>query len=65
MPPGAAGRRTTKVREDYLAYLSAVRNLSPHTLESYGKDLEKYEPVPQHPRRGRRTGRASPRRAGS
>jgi tyrosine recombinase XerC len=31
------------VREDYLAYLSAVRNLSPHTLESYGKDLEKYE----------------------
>jgi integrase/recombinase XerC len=28
--------------EDYLTYLSAVRNLSPHTLESYGKDLEKY-----------------------
>ncbi|MGA2480563.1 MAG: tyrosine-type recombinase/integrase, partial [Spirochaetia bacterium] len=30
------------MREDYLTYLSAVRNLSPHTLESYGKDLEKY-----------------------
>ena len=28
--------------EDYLTYLGAVRNLSPHTLESYGKDLEKY-----------------------
>ena len=35
-------REPTKVREDYLTYLSAVRNLSPHTLESYGKDLEKY-----------------------
>src|SRR5271157_4659529 len=35
-------RRTTRVREDYLAYLGTVRNLSPHTLESYGKDLEKY-----------------------
>ena len=31
------------MREDYLTYLSAVRNLSSHTLESYGKDLEKYE----------------------
>jgi tyrosine recombinase XerC len=31
------------VREDYIVYLGAVRNLSPHTLESYGKDLEKYE----------------------
>jgi integrase/recombinase XerC/integrase/recombinase XerD len=31
------------VREDYLAYLGSVRNLSPHTLESYRKDLEKYE----------------------
>ena len=31
------------MREDYLTYLSAVRNLSPHTLDSYGKDLEKYE----------------------
>jgi tyrosine recombinase XerC len=30
------------MREDYLTYLSAVRNLSPHTLESYGKDLSKY-----------------------
>ena len=29
--------------EDYLVYLGAVRHLSPHTLESYGKDLEKYE----------------------
>jgi integrase/recombinase XerC len=28
---------------DYLTYLAAVRNLSPHTLGSYGKDLEKYE----------------------
>jgi integrase/recombinase XerC len=36
-------RRETRVREDYLVYLSGVRNLSPHTLESYGKDLEKYE----------------------
>ncbi len=33
----------TRVREEYLTYLRAVRNLSPHTLESYGKDLEKYE----------------------
>ena len=33
----------TRVREDYITYLGAVRNLSPHTLESYGKDLEKYE----------------------
>jgi len=31
------------VRDEYLAYLGGVRNLSPHTLESYGKDLEKYE----------------------
>ena len=31
------------MREDYLAYLGSVRNLSPHTLESYRKDLEKYE----------------------
>jgi tyrosine recombinase XerC len=31
------------VREDYLAYLGSVRNLSPHTLESYRKDLEKFE----------------------
>ncbi len=31
------------MREEYLTYLRAVRNLSPHTLESYGKDLEKYE----------------------
>jgi integrase/recombinase XerC len=28
---------------DYLTYLAAVRNLSPHTLGSYGKDLEKYD----------------------
>jgi integrase/recombinase XerC len=34
--------RMAMVREDYLTYLGAVRNLSPHTLESYGKDLEKY-----------------------
>ena len=34
--------RMARVREDYLTYLGAVRNLSPHTLESYGKDLEKY-----------------------
>jgi integrase/recombinase XerC len=31
------------VRESYLVYLGTVRKLSPHTLESYGKDLEKYE----------------------
>ena len=31
------------MREDYLVYLGSVRNLSPHTLESYRKDLEKYE----------------------
>jgi tyrosine recombinase XerC len=30
-------------RDAYLVYLGAVRHLSPHTLESYGKDLEKYE----------------------
>jgi tyrosine recombinase XerC len=30
-------------RDDYLVYLGAVRHLSPHTLDSYGKDLEKYE----------------------
>ena len=33
----------TSVREEYLEYLGAIRNLSPHTVESYGKDLEKYE----------------------
>ncbi len=31
------------MRDDYHAYLTAVRNLSPHTRESYGKDLEKFE----------------------
>ncbi len=31
------------MRDDYLVYLSGIRKLSPHTLESYGKDLEKYE----------------------
>jgi len=31
------------VRKDYLAWLRSVRNLSPHTLESYAKDLAKYE----------------------
>jgi integrase/recombinase XerC len=31
------------MRDDYLAYLGVVRNLSPHTLECYGKDLEKFE----------------------
>ena len=31
------------MREGYLVYLDTVRKLSPHTLESYGKDLEKYE----------------------
>lgn len=31
------------MREDYLTYLGAVRNLSPHTLQSYGKDLARYE----------------------
>ncbi|MGA2615252.1 MAG: tyrosine recombinase XerC [Spirochaetia bacterium] len=29
--------------EEYLSYLRSVRNLSPHTLESYAKDLHKYE----------------------
>jgi len=33
----------TRVRESYLVYLGTVRKLSAHTLESYGKDLEKYE----------------------
>jgi tyrosine recombinase XerC len=31
------------VRDAYLLYLGSVRHLSPHTVESYGKDLEKYE----------------------
>jgi integrase/recombinase XerC len=31
------------MHDDYLSYLAAVRKLSPHTLESYGKDLSKYE----------------------
>ncbi len=31
------------MREGYLVYLGTVRKLSAHTLESYGKDLEKYE----------------------
>jgi len=31
------------VCEDYLEYLAAVRNLSPHTLQSYRQDLERYE----------------------
>ena len=52
-------RRMTRVREDYLTYLGAVRNLSPHTLESYGKDLEKYEAYLRErgvePERGRRS----------
>ncbi|MGO9308202.1 MAG: tyrosine recombinase XerC [Spirochaetia bacterium] len=30
-------------RDAYLVYLAAVRHLSPHTLDSYGKDLEKYD----------------------
>ena len=29
--------------DEYLAYLKSVRNLSTHTLESYTKDLLKYE----------------------
>jgi integrase/recombinase XerC len=36
-------RRKVKVSENYLAYLKSVRNLSAHTLESYAKDLQKYE----------------------
>lgn len=31
------------MRNAYLLYLGSVRHLSPHTVESYGKDLEKYE----------------------
>jgi integrase/recombinase XerC len=31
------------VRDDYLVYLRGIRKLSPHTLESYGRDLSKYE----------------------
>ena len=30
-------------RDDYLAYLASVRNLSRHTMESYARDLEKFE----------------------
>jgi integrase/recombinase XerC len=30
------------VRDDYFAWLEAVRNLSPRTLSSYRRDLEKY-----------------------
>lgn len=33
----------TRVRDAYLLYLGSVRHLSPNTLESYGKDLGKYE----------------------
>ncbi len=44
------------MREDYLSYLRSVRNLSAHTLESYGKDLQKYEAFLEEravdPRRG-------------
>ena len=29
--------------DDYLAYLKSVRNLSAHTLESYAKDLQRYQ----------------------
>ena len=36
------------MREAYLTYLGAVRKLSPHTVESYGKDLEKYEQYLRH-----------------
>ncbi len=36
-------KRAMKLRDDYLTYLGAVRKLSPHTLDSYGKDLQKYE----------------------
>ncbi len=31
------------MREAYLTWLRSVRNLSPHTLESYAKDLARYE----------------------
>jgi tyrosine recombinase XerC len=31
------------MHDDYLSYLGGVRKLSPHTLESYAKDLSKYE----------------------
>jgi tyrosine recombinase XerC len=31
------------VREEYLAYLQSVRNLSPHTLASYRQDLLRYD----------------------
>ncbi len=33
----------TGAPEEYLQYLGAVRNLAAHTLESYRKDLEKFE----------------------
>ena len=45
------------VREDYLTYLGAVRNLSPHTLESYGKDLENTACFCSSTRRDRRASR--------
>lgn len=41
--PGDTTRpRTGSRQEEYLDYLESVRNLSLHTRESYGKDLEKY-----------------------
>ena len=33
----------SKVPDEYLSYLRSVRNLSPHTLESYANDIQKYE----------------------
>ncbi|MGO9412119.1 MAG: site-specific integrase, partial [Spirochaetia bacterium] len=42
-PAAPTKRRTAKVPDEYLSYLKSVRNLSTHTLESYTKDLLKYE----------------------
>jgi integrase/recombinase XerC len=43
IPATPAKRRTVKVPDEYFTYLKSVRNLSAHTLESYAKDLQKYE----------------------
>ncbi|MDR3052611.1 MAG: site-specific tyrosine recombinase XerD [Coriobacteriales bacterium] len=39
---GIASSQLTNACEDYLAYLAVERGASPHTIESYGRDLRSY-----------------------